>query len=514
MPVLHSLEAKSDLLFTGSDWNFETIQRCYDAVEKIALEELRLDVFPNRIELITAEQMLDAVTSFGMPIMYRHWSFGKRFVQQEALYRHGLMGLIYEIVINSNPCISYLQAENSATMQALVIAHAAFGHNHFFKNNRIFQQWAEPAGILDYLEYAQGYINKCEEQYGAEAVERILDAAHALRDQGVHRHPPRRPMNMRDEEKRLRERREHEEREYNDLWRTLPPGRTSRNDDPAAERRSRLGLPEENLLCFIETFAPKLSPWQREIIRIVRLVAQYFYPQPQVKMMNEGCATWVHQYVMTRLHETGQIDDSAFLETLHTMSNVIMQPGFDEPGGGAHFNPYALGYAMMRDIARICTEPTEEDRIWFPDFAGNNDQVGTLHYAWSNFRDESFVLQYLSPEVMRQFRMFRLLDDTSNPYLLVDAIHDEEGYREVRRTLASSYDPSEMVSNIQVTDVDLEGDRRLMLTHFTRAGRLLSQADAQATLQHVATLWGYEVLLEEVDTFEDSRLAVHKAKPA
>ena len=115
---------------------------------------------------------------------------------------------------------------------------------------------------------------------------------------------------------------------------------------------------------------------------------------------------------------------------------------------------------------------------------------------------------------MRQFRMFRLLDDTSNPYLLVDAIHDEEGYREVRRTVASSYDPSEMVSNIQVTDVDLEGDRRLMLTHFTRAGRLLSQADAQATLQHVATLWGYEVLLEEVDTFEDSRLAVHKAKPA
>jgi stage V sporulation protein R len=512
MPALQTLETKPDLLFTGSDWNFETIQRCYDAVERIALDELRLDLYPNRIELITAEQMLDAVTSFGMPLMYRHWSFGKRFVQQEALYRHGLMGLIYEIVINSNPCISYLQAENSAAMQALVIAHAAFGHNHFFKNNRIFQQWAEPSGILDYLEYAQAYIGKCEEQHGADAVERILDAAHSLRDQGVHRHPPRRPLNMRDEEQRLRQRREHEERAYNDLWRTLPRGRALRAADPAAERRAKLGLPEENLLYFIETFAPKLKPWQREVIRIIRLVAQYFYPQPQVKMMNEGCATWVHQHIMTRLHETGQIDDSAFLEVIHATSNVITQPGFDQ-SGGASFNPYALGHAMMRDIARICTGPTEEDRVWFPDIAGNRDPIGTLHYAWSNYRDESFILQYLSPAVMRDFRMFRLLDDTSNHYLLVDAIHDEAGYREIRRTLASSYDPAETVSDIQVTDVDLEGDRRLMLTHHTRAGRLLSKEDAQATLQHIASLWGYEVVLEEVDTFADSRLAVHKAKP-
>jgi stage V sporulation protein R len=512
MSATQTADATSKLLFRGSDWDFETIQRCYEAIERIAEDELRLEVFPNRIELITNEQMLDAITSFGMPLMYRHWSFGKSFVQQEALYRHGLGGLIYEIVINSNPCISYLQAENSATMQALVIAHAAFGHNHFFRNNRIFQQWAEPSGILDYLEYAQSYIGKCEEQHGQAAVERVLDAAHALRDQGVHRHAPRRPLDLGAEQRRLRERRQHEEREYNDLWRTLPTRREARGADPTAERRNSLGLPEENLLCFIEQFAPKLAPWQREIIRIVRLIAQYFHPQPQVKMMNEGCATWVHQQIMTRLHETGRIDDAAFLEVLHTTSNVITQPDFDRPGGGG-FNPYALGYAMMRDIARVCTDPTEEDRAWFKDFAGNGDPIGTLHYAWSNFRDESFVLQYLSPAVMRNFRMFRLLDDAAAPHLLVDAIHDDAGYREIRRTLASSYDPAETACNIQVTDVDLEGDRRLMLTHHTRAGRLLSPGDALATLRHVASLWGYEVLLEEVDLFAGGRLAVHTVKP-
>ena len=91
--------------------------------------------------------------------------------------------------------------------------------------------------------------------------------------------------------------------------------------------------------------------------------------------MNEGCATWVHQRVMRRLHETGQIDDAAFLEVLHSTSNVIMQPGFDHPAGGPGFNPYALGYAIMTDIERMTTEPTDEDRAWFPDIAGNQESA-------------------------------------------------------------------------------------------------------------------------------------------
>ncbi len=130
--------------------------------------------------MISTEQMLDAYSSIGMPLFYQHWSFGKQFARNEALYRAGMQGLAYEIVINSNPCISYLMEENTATMQALVIAHAAFGHNHFFKNNYLFRQWTDADGILDYLVFARGYIAECEERYGEAAVERLLDAAHAL----------------------------------------------------------------------------------------------------------------------------------------------------------------------------------------------------------------------------------------------------------------------------------------------------------------------------------------------
>ncbi len=299
-------ETSTGLLYQGADWNFPTLQRIHDACEEIAKSELGLDTYPNQIEVITAEQMLDAYSSVGMPLFYKHWSFGKHFAHQETFYRKGLMGLAYEIVINSSPCISYLMEENTATMQTLVIAHAAFGHNHFFKNNYLFKQWTDADGILDYLDFAKSYTAQCEERYGHVAVERTLDAAHALMSHGVYRYPNKKKLDLRAEEKRARERRSHEESVFNDLWRTVPAGPLKSASELSVERRiALLGLPQENILYFLEKSAPRLQPWQRELLRIVRHIAQYFYPQGQTKVMNEGTATYVHYRIMNSLHRQG-----------------------------------------------------------------------------------------------------------------------------------------------------------------------------------------------------------------
>jgi stage V sporulation protein R len=132
---------------TGSEWTFELIETYDRAIHDIAVGEYGLDIYPNQLEIITAEQMMDAYSSVGMPVNYHHWSFGKQFVSTEKSYKRGQMGLAYEIVINSNPCISYLMEENSMTMQALVIAHAAYGHNSFFKGNYLFRTWTDAKTI-------------------------------------------------------------------------------------------------------------------------------------------------------------------------------------------------------------------------------------------------------------------------------------------------------------------------------------------------------------------------------
>jgi stage V sporulation protein R len=145
-------------LFTGSEWNFDLLRDTYDAIAEIGLGEMGLDIYRNQIEVITAEQMLDAYSSIGMPVMYRHWSFGKRFARDDVLYRKGYRSLAFEIVINSDPCINYIMEENSMTMQALVMAHAAMGHNHFFKNNYLFRQWTQADAILEYLAFAKRFV--------------------------------------------------------------------------------------------------------------------------------------------------------------------------------------------------------------------------------------------------------------------------------------------------------------------------------------------------------------------
>jgi stage V sporulation protein R len=500
------------LLYQGADWDFVTLRRIHDACAEVAGAVLGLDWYPNRIEVISAEQMLDAYASTGLPLFYRHWSFGKHFAQHEALYRRGLRGLAYEIVINSDPCVSYVMEENTATLQALVIAHAAFGHNHFFKNNRLFREWTDAKGILDYLEFAKGYVQSCEEQHGEPAVERVLDSAHALMNYGVHRHRRRAP-DLQSEQKRERERREHDEQMYNVLWSTLPekaiapPTRTEEE-----RRRTLLQLPQENILYFLEKSAPRLAPWQREILRIVRNVAQYFLPQRQTKVMNEGCATYVHHRILNRLHDQGRISDGALLEALHSHTSVIMQPEFDDQRYSG-MNPYALGFAMMADIDRIATRPTEEDHEWFPDFAGCGDAMPVLRHAWAEFRDESFILQFLSPKLMRDLKLFHVLDDTAQPVLRVEAMHDERGYRRLRRALARQYDPALTDPDIQVVDVDLSGDRRLILAHQVTGGRLLEEQEARQVLRHLASLWSYDVLLRELDPVSGAGLREHAVSP-
>ena len=500
------------LLFRDRDWDFDVLRRIHDAIREIAVDELGLDVYPTRIEVITAEQMLDAYASTGMPLFYKHWSFGKQFAFHEAVYRRGLMGLAYEIVINSDPCLCYVMEENTSTMQALVIAHAAFGHNHFFKTNYLFRQWTDAEGILDYLEFARGYIAQCEERYGHASVERLLDAAHALMSHGVHRYPRKKRPDLRSEERRERERRQHQEQIYNDLWRTIPKKERTAREATEERRRALLELPQENLLYFLEKTAPRLQPWQREILRIVRHVSQYFYPQRQTKVMNEGCATYCHYRIMTRLHEQGRISDGSYLEFLQSHTNVVRQPEFDDPHFGG-WNPYALGFAMMRDIERICTDPSQEDREWFPAIAGRGDPMATLRDVWANYRDESFIAQFLSPRLMKQWRMFHLIDDADDPQLRVEAIHDEHGFRRLRRTLARQYDVAWSDPDIQIIDVDLTGDRRLLVQHNVTNDRLLEETDARRVLQHLADLWGYNVVLSEIDRDGSSVLKEHAVSP-
>jgi len=478
----------------GNEWTFDLLRDIDTQLHDIAANKFKLDTFPNQIEVISAEQMLDAYSSAAMPVMYPHWSYGKSFSVNEHLYETGQQNLAYEVVINSNPCISYLMEENTMTMQTLVIAHACYGHNSFFKGNYLFRQWTQADAIIDYLVFAKKYVMECEEKYGFDAVEEILDAAHAIQNFGVDRYKRRF-----ESEASLKVKRddlaEEKRRQYDEIMAKVSPVEAAQ-----IERQQDNYPPEpvENLLYFIEKEAPKLRDWERELVRIVRKMSQYFYPQGQTKVMNEGWASFWHYTLLNSLYDEKLVSDGFMLEFLTSHTNVVFQPD-SRDGRFRALNPYALGFAMFSDIRRMCEKPTEEDKRWFPDLAGTGNWLKAIDFAMRNFKDESFIRQFLSPKVIRDFRLFTIADHKSENELFIDSIHNDEGYRRIRTLLANQYSRESMVPDIQVTSYARMTDRSLTLTHMSRRGRPLNQDEAEKTLAQVERLWGFPVHLETSD---------------
>jgi stage V sporulation protein R len=477
------------LLYDTNDWTFEKLKLADESIAEIAFKELKLDIYPNQIEIIGSDQMLDAYSSVGLPLMYNHWSFGKKFIREQNSYKKGLSGLAYEIVINSSPCISYLMEENSMTMQTLVIAHAAYGHNHFFKNNYLFRQWTEAESILDYLQFAKNYITKCEERYGEQEVEHILDACHAIQYHGVDRYKRPRKLNKNEEQEQQKAREIYVQQQANELWQTLP----------LIKRKSKLkdakkfpAEPQENLLYFIEKYSPKLESWQREIIRIVRKINQYFYPQMQTKVMNEGWASFVHYYCMNRLWEKELISDGHYLEFIHSHSGVLRQLPYDHKYYNG-FNPYALGFDMFSDIKRICEKPTNEDREYFPHLIGQN-WLDVCLDAVKNYRDESFISQFLSPTIMRKWRLFEITDLQDDRFVTVSSIQNMENYNNIRQTLSRQYSINRYFPDIQIVNANLQTTRELELVYKSYNQQQLT-TETSLVLEQMKNLWGYHVSL-------------------
>ena len=481
---------KQKPLDDSSDWTFTKLEQYQREIKRVA-QHYRLDTYTNQIEVITAEQMMDAYAGVGMPIGYNHWTFGKRFIQTEQTYKRGQMGLAYEIVINSDPCIAYLMEENTMAMQALVMAHACYGHNSFFKGNYLFKSWTDANSIIDYLLFAKKYIADCENKHGIDEVEACLDACHALMNHGVDRYKRPQKISMEAELKRQKERESYLQSQVNMLWRigadNEKEGKKPKKNFPTE--------PQENILYFIEKNAPLLKPWQRELVRIVRKISQYFYPQKQTQVMNEGWACFWHYTILNHLYDEGLVTDNFMLEFLHNHTNVVAQLDYNSRYYSG-INPYALGFNMFMDIRRICENPSEEDKLWFPEIAGSN-WLDTVHFAMENFKDESFISQFLSPKLMRDFKLFHLHDDSDKNYIEVGAIHNQSGYQQIRTMLSDQYNLSNLEANIQIINADISGDRSLTLRYIPH--QKVSLADSKdEVLKHLYYLWNFDVkLLQE-----------------
>ncbi len=443
-----------------SEWSLSELE-AWDERIREKVEAFGLDVYEQEFEVCDQDAMLGYMAYHGMPSHYPHWSYGKSFEQLRTMYSYGVQGLPYEMVINSDPCLAYLMRDNSLCLQVLTIAHV-YGHNDFFKNNFTFTSATRAGETISSFKTRADRVRAYLEDpsIGPDAVERLLDAAHAL-SMNRSRNQAIRQLSRKEQTDRLHE------------AAAGPPdpfAHLVRQAERPAPDLDRVPLePDQNLLLFIRDHSPEIAGWEADLLTIVDEEARYFIPQIETKIMNEGWASYWHHKIMLSL----DLPQAIRLEFMVRHNQVICP----HPGS---LNPYHLGFVVWHDIERR--------------FGGADTEEGRakLFEVRESDRDTAFLRRFLTPELMRELDLFSY--KPRGEHLVVDRVADEAHWEEVKAKLLAQIGTGSLPV-ISVIDADHSGRRALMLRH-EHDGRDLDMTSAEKTLQHVRTLWRHDVYLQ------------------
>lgn len=422
----------------------------YNRIIEETAAEFGLDYYPQEFEICNYEDMLSYEAYSGMPSRYPHWSFGKAWERKRTFYRYNLTGLPYEMVINSNPCLAYLMKENTLALQILTIAHV-YGHNDFFKNNRLFKDGTRAEYAVEMFKSHANRISDyiADPSIGYARVERILDAAHALRFQ-VYRISGEKHLSPDESKKRLMDKYYQSEQNKNP--------KDKRKE--AAPNWDKVPLaPEEDILLFLMRHS-RLAEWEKDILNIVRSEVQYFIPQIETKIMNEGWASFWHYKILNHLN----LPQSLHLEFIKRHNQVIAS----HPGT---LNPYHLGFKLFTKLDR------------------DTDDKRQIFKIREQERDVSFLRRYLDEEMCRELHLFEFVKE--NRDYVVSEVSDEPGWEKIRDTLVMNVG----MNGIPVIKVKEIGTGNILYLDHEWDGRQLLQDYAHQTLKYMARLWGNKVRL-------------------
>jgi stage V sporulation protein R len=423
-----------------SDWTVSELQRWDNKICAVA-EDLGLDWFPIDYEIIDYQEMLGAMAYTGLPTHYRHWSYGKEYERAHTLYNMGQTGLPYEMIINSNPSIAYLMRENPLDVHILTMAHCT-GHSDFFKQNRMFAD-TNPSDIIGSFKSAARYVRQLIEDpsIGIGKVERILDAAHAIKYQ-----VPRTPgikYKTRDE------------------WIAIEQ---LKHQDDSAHHPDLKRYPHEpdyNLLLFIANNSRNLEEWERNLLLIVEESSKYFIPQALTKIMNEGWACTIHYKIVNELN----LPDNLHLPFIR-LHNQVVRPHLGT------INPYHLGFELFKKLIK---EKGFEEALL----------IRETH------NDITFLRTYLDQEFLLDQNLFSYSFKPKVKSSTIDDISDEGGWERIRDDLVLNIG----LNRIPIVFVmEMNKNHKLTLVH-EHDGRDLEIPYAQKVFNYIKDLWGDELVL-------------------
>ncbi|NBX18170.1 MAG: SpoVR family protein [Proteobacteria bacterium] len=457
-------------------------------------KNLGLDFFPVIFEMVDYQQMSEIAAYGGFPTRYPHWRFGMEYEHLSKSYEYGL-SLIYEMVINNDPCYAYLLKSNSLVDQKTVIAHV-YGHCDFFKNNYCFQHTNRK--MLDEMANHGSRVRRYIEEVGQDEVESFIDTCLTLENL-IDQHAPhirREPKLSRDPDDLLPPEKRPvpklpTQRSYMDGY-INPESYLKEQQERIVrefEREKRFPeTPRRDVLQFLIEHAP-LSSWQRDVLSIVREEAYYFAPQGQTKIMNEGWAVYWHSKLMTEF----VLNDSEVIDYCDHYAGVTATSGM-------RLNPYKVGVELMRHIENrwnkgkfgldymLCDDPAVR-KAWN---TNTNRGREKLFEVRKFHNDITFIDEFLDEDFCEEAKMFTWAADRRSGQAV---IHDRDFPAIKKELLDALTNFGQPV--IEVVDGNFQNRGELLLTH-KHQGKDLKVDWAMETMSSLYKIWNRPVNLATV----------------
>ncbi len=442
---------------------------------------------PVHFEMLDFQTLNQVAAYDGFPTRYPHWRFGMEYEKLSKSYAYGLQR-IYEMVINTDPCIAYLLASNEMVDQKLVMAHV-YGHADFFLNNLWFAHTNRR--MLDEMANHAARVHRHIERYGHEEVEDFIDACLSL-DNLIDIHAAgvrRRPLHETEEEAEVPAVHKMQAKEYMDQFINPPEFLAEQQRLLEEESQHHKRVPEEperDVLLFLMEYA-QLENWQRDILDMIREESYYFAPQRQSKIMNEGWAAFVHTHIMTeRALTPNELIDYAD----HHSGTTAVHPG--------SLNPYKLGLELYHDIEdrwnrgafgpeyEAC-DNREARRQWDRKLGQGRQKVFEVRRIYN---DVGFIDEFLTEDFARENKMFTFAYNEDTEEYEIASREFQEIKQKLLFQLTNFGQPI-----VDVMDGNYENRGALYLIH-RHEGMDLDIPWATETLRNLYRVWGRPVHLE------------------
>lgn len=458
-----------------------------------------LDFFPTIFELIDYQQLNEIAAYGGFPTRYPHWRFGMEYDRLSKSYTYGL-SVIYEMVINNNPCYAYLLRANSLAFQKTVIAHV-YAHCDFFKNNYWFSKTNRK--MLDQMANHASYVRSIIDDVGHDEVEGFIDTCLSIENL-IDIHSPFRPQSKKQEASgdagRAKPVPKIRAKSYMDRYinpKEFLDAQAQRQVEAAEKSRGFPEFPERDVLKFLVDHAP-LNHWQKRVLEIIRDESYYFAPQGQTKIMNEGWATYWHSEMMTRL---APLTESEIIDYCEQYAGVVAaQPG--------QLNPYKLGVELLRHVERRwdkgrfgkeymeCDDPKKRSE-WD---TGARQGRAKLFEIRRIHNDITFIDEFLDEDFCHETKMFLYDYDRRSGQYVITGRDFQEIKKRLLQQLTNFGQPV-----IYVKDGNFKNRGELLLLH-QHEGIDLKHDFALETLRNIFKIWRRPVHIETM--VEDSRRRV------